>query len=170
VSDLKRDLVVLSCAVSAGIHAALAPEHFEERFAAGMGFAASAVVLAVLAAALARYSHPLLLDGAILTLAGLIGAYALAVTTGVPVLSPEPEAVDALALATKGIEVVGLLAAVAAKNSLSRPARPIPIGLIALVASFSALATVAVSGGHHSHGHDHGHAHEHAAHQVGGHA
>jgi hypothetical protein len=168
VSDLKRDLVVVSCAVSAGIHAALAPDHFEERFAAGLGFAASAVVLAVLAAALARYSHPLLLDGAILTLAGLIGAYVLAVTTGVPVLSPEAEAVDALALATKAIEAAGLLAAVTATGSLSRPARPIPIGLIAVVASFSALATLAVSGGDHSHGHDQGHAHEHSAHQIVG--
>jgi 4-amino-4-deoxy-L-arabinose transferase-like glycosyltransferase len=167
MSDLRRDLVVLSCAVSAGIHAALAPDHFEERIAAGVGFAASAIVLAALAAALARDSHPLLLDGAILTLAGLIGAYVLAVTTGVPIFSPEPEAIDSLALATKGIEVVGLLAAVAARGSLLRPARPIPIGLIALIASFSALATIAISGGHHSHGHDH--AHQHAAQQVGGH-
>lgn len=167
MSDLRRDLVVLTCAVSAGIHAALAPDHFEESIAAGAAFAASAVVLAVLAAALVRHSHPFLLGGAILTLAGLIGAYVLAVTTGVPVLSPEPEAIDSLALATKGIEAVGLLAAIAAKGSLSRPAHPIPIGLIALVASFSALATVAVSGGHHAHGHDH--AQEHAADKLDGH-
>ena len=166
MSDLRRDLVVLSCAVSAGIHAALAPDHLEERVAAGVGFTVSALVLAVLAAALARSAHPLLLDAAILTLAGLIATYALAATSGVPLLSPQREAIDALALATKGIEVVGLLAAVSARGSLTRRARPIPIGLIALVASFSALATVAVSNGDHSHGNDH--AHRHAAEQVGG--
>lgn len=138
--------------MSAGIHAALAPAHFEERLAAGIGFAGSAAVLCVLAAALSRQSHPLLLDGAVLVLGGLIGAYALAVTTGVPILSPEPEGIDAVALATKGVEAVGLLAAVAARGSLSRPARPIPIALVALGASFSVLATVAASAGHHGHG------------------
>ena len=162
MSDLRRDLVVLSCAVSAGIHAALAPSHFEERVATGVGFAASTVALAILAAALARHSHPLLLDAAIVTFSGLIGAYALAVTTGFPLLSPEPEPIDSLALATKGIEAVGLVAAVAARGSFSRPARPIPIGLIALVASFSVLATVALSPGQHSH--EHGE-HEHPGNQ-----
>ena len=43
--------------------------------------------------------------------AGLIGSYVLATTTGVPVLHPELEPVDGLALATKAIEAVGLLAA-----------------------------------------------------------
>jgi hypothetical protein len=165
MSDLRRDLVVLSCAVSAGIHAGLAPDHFGERVAAGVGFAVSALVLAVLAAALARYSNPILLEGAILTLAGLIGAYVLAVTTGLPILSPEPEAVGSLALATKGIEVVGLLAALVARGCLLAPVRPVPLGLIALVASFSALAAAAVSGGHHSQGHDR--PHQHAVQQVG---
>jgi hypothetical protein len=38
-------------------------------------------------------------------------AYALAVTSGVPVLHPEREPMDGLALATKAIEIVGLIAA-----------------------------------------------------------
>ena len=38
-------------------------------------------------------------------------SYALAVTTGLPFLHPDPEPVDGLALATKAIETVGLLAA-----------------------------------------------------------
>jgi uncharacterized membrane protein YozB (DUF420 family) len=38
-------------------------------------------------------------------------AYVLAVTTGVPVLHPDAEPVDGLALVTKAIEVAGLLAA-----------------------------------------------------------
>ena len=45
-------------------------------------------------------------------LAGLIGSYALAVTTGVPVLHPEPEPVGGLATVTKAVEAIGLLVAV----------------------------------------------------------
>ena len=45
------------------------------------------------------------------TLAGLLVSYALAITTGVPALHPHPEPVEGLALATKAIEIVGLLAA-----------------------------------------------------------
>jgi hypothetical protein len=45
------------------------------------------------------------------TFLGLLGSYALAMTTGLPVLHPHPEPVDGLALATKAIEAVGLLAA-----------------------------------------------------------
>ena len=44
-------------------------------------------------------------------LAGLLVSYGLAVTTGLPLLHPEPEAVETLALATKAVEVVGLAAA-----------------------------------------------------------
>jgi hypothetical protein len=42
---------------------------------------------------------------------GLLASYALATTTGLPVLHPDSEPVDGLALATKAIEAVGLLAA-----------------------------------------------------------
>jgi hypothetical protein len=107
-----RDGVIVACAASAGIHAAVAPEHFAERTAAGVGFLASAVLLAVLAVAMTRRPSSLLavaLAGA--TLAGLLAAYALAITSGVPVLHPEPEPVDGLALTTKAIEALGLFLA-----------------------------------------------------------
>jgi hypothetical protein len=42
---------------------------------------------------------------------GLIVSYALVLTTGVPVLHPEIEAVDGLAVFTKAVEAVGLAAA-----------------------------------------------------------
>jgi hypothetical protein len=42
---------------------------------------------------------------------GLLASYALATTTGLPVLHPDPEPVDGLALATKAFEAVGLLTA-----------------------------------------------------------
>jgi hypothetical protein len=61
IAELRSDLVIVACAISAGIHGALTPSH--------------------------------------------------AITTGVPLLHPHPEPVDGLALATKGIEVVGLLVA-----------------------------------------------------------
>jgi len=110
--ELKADVVILGCAISAGIHAALVPGHFDEGAGAGLGFVAAGVALAGLVIWLSRRpgSRPALLAAAAL-FAGLIGSYALAITTGVPVLHSDPEPVDGLALATKAIETVGLLAA-----------------------------------------------------------
>jgi hypothetical protein len=107
------DLVILACGVSAGIHAALTPEHFGEGAGAGGGFLAASVLLAVLAVALTRRpGHTGALLATALTLAGLLGSYALAITTGVPLLHPEVEPVNGLALVTKAIEAAALLAAV----------------------------------------------------------
>ena len=142
------------CAVSARIHVALVPAHFEEGTGPGIGFAVAAVLLTALAVALTREpTNPRLLVGAAFVFAGLLLSYALAVTTGVPVLHPETEAVDILALGTKAIELVGLLAAA---SVLSRPrvvGKPIPLLLTTMVAVFSGLTAVAVSGGHHAHSH-----------------
>ena len=112
VTGLGRDVVILACAVSAGIHGALASGHFAEGPGAGGGFVAATALLALLAIALTRSpASALLLAGAAFVLAGLILSYALATTTGMPVLHPQPEPVDGLALATRAIEAVGLLAA-----------------------------------------------------------
>jgi len=65
------------------------------------------------------------------TLAGLLVAYALVLAVGVPVLHPDREPADGLALATKAIELVGLVAAVglAAPGVLAgRFTRPLPKG------------------------------------------
>jgi hypothetical protein len=51
------------------------------------------------------------LAAACTVLAGLIASYALAITTGLPVLHPEPESIDGVALATKAIEALGLIVA-----------------------------------------------------------
>jgi hypothetical protein len=110
--DLSRDVVILACAISAGIHGALAPAHFAEGTGAGLGFAAGAIALAAAAVAVTlRPAGALAPAGAAAVLAGLLVSYALATTTGVPVVHPNPEPVDGLALATKAIEAVGLLAA-----------------------------------------------------------
>jgi hypothetical protein len=164
LGDLRRDVVVAACAISAGIHAALVPEHLAESTAAGTGFLVSAVALGGVAVAVARSGSALAPAAAALLFAGLIAAYVLATTTGVPVLQPEPEAVDGLALGTKAIEVAGILAAVGAVSGRSRPRR-IPLLLAVVVAAFSATVALALSGEHMHGGHEHGHSH-HDAHQV----
>jgi hypothetical protein len=115
---LRTDLIILTCAISAGIHAALVPDHFEEGAGAGLGFVAATVLLAVLAVVLTFRPTQLGLVATGAVLAGLIVSYALVITTGFPVLHPEPEAVNALALFSKAIEAIGL---VLAASALRRP-------------------------------------------------
>jgi hypothetical protein len=110
--NLRHDVVILACALSAGIHGALAPAHFAEGAGAGLGFVASAIVLAALVLVLTlRPASSFPLIGTVLVFAGLLGSYALATTTGLPLLHPQPEPVDGLALATKAFETVGLVTA-----------------------------------------------------------
>jgi hypothetical protein len=112
LAELKADAVILACAISAGIHGALAPDHFNEGAGAGLGFVASAVALAGVAVWLtARPASRLALAAAAGVFVGLLASYALAVTSGLPLLHPEPEPIDGLALATKAIEAFGLAAA-----------------------------------------------------------
>jgi hydrogenase/urease accessory protein HupE len=111
-AGLERDLLIVACAISAGIHGALTPEHFAEATGAGLGFLASAALLLGLVVALTRRpDSTAALAVAALVLAGLLASYALATTTGLPLLHPDAEPVTGLALATKVIETVGLLAA-----------------------------------------------------------
>jgi len=118
LAELRTDLVIVACAISAGIHGALVRGHFEEGAGAGLGFVAATVLLAVLAVVLTRRPTQLALHATTAVFAGLIASYALVITTGFPVLHPEPEAVDALALFTKAIEAIGL---VLAASLLRRP-------------------------------------------------
>jgi hypothetical protein len=69
------------------------------------------VLLAVLVAVLRRRVTGAVLLATIAVLTGLIGSYALAITSGLPLLHPEPESVTGLALFTKAVETAGLLAA-----------------------------------------------------------
>jgi hypothetical protein len=111
-ATVAHEVLIASCATSAGIHAALAPEHLREEAAAGVGFLASAAVLAALCVALTyRPANRLAVGAAGAVLTGLLVAYALALTAGVPVLHSDPEPADGLGLVTKAIELVGLAAA-----------------------------------------------------------
>jgi hypothetical protein len=106
--------VILACAISAGIHGALVPGHFEEGIGAGVGFASATVLLAATAVAVTlRPANAFMLAGAAAVLAGLLTSYLFAVTTGLPLLHPQPEPIDGLGLATKAIEATGLTAAAA---------------------------------------------------------
>jgi hypothetical protein len=107
--EVRTDLVILTCAISAGIHAALVPDHLEEGTGAGLGFLAAALLLAVLAFALTQDPTRLAFGATGAVFVGLITSYALAATIGFPLLHPEPEAVDGLALITKAVEGVGLV-------------------------------------------------------------
>lgn len=109
---LRRDVLIVICAVSAGVHAALAPEHLRESAVTGGGFIVATVVLLGLIVVLTARpdSHPALV-ATVLTLVGLLAGYALVAAHGIPVLHPEQEPVDGVALVTKGAELVGLVVA-----------------------------------------------------------
>jgi hypothetical protein len=108
---IERDLVIVAFAISAGIHAALVPDHWTEGAAAGAGFAIATVLLGAVAVALTRGLSTVPLAATILLFGGLLASYGLAVTTGLPVFHPHPEAVGGLAVFTKAVELLGLLAA-----------------------------------------------------------
>ena len=118
LAELRTDVVILACAISAGIHGALVPSHFEEGTAAGLGFVAATLLLSVLAVVLTRRPKQLALVATMAVFAGLIASYSLVITTGFPVLHPETETVDGLALFTKAVEAIGL---VTAATLLRRP-------------------------------------------------
>jgi hypothetical protein len=106
-ADLRIDIVILACAISAGIHGALARDHFQESTGGGVGFVAATVLLMGVAVLLTRNPSQLVFVGAAAIFIGLIAGYALAITTGVPLLHPDAEPVEWLALFTKAVEAAG---------------------------------------------------------------
>jgi hypothetical protein len=119
LDELKVDVVVLACAVSAGIHGALVPDHLAEGTGPGLSFAIATVLLAWLAVALTRHPSQPVLVAAALVSAGLIAAYVAVLANGLPLVHPEQEAVDGLALFTKAVEAIGLFLAL---SLVRRPA------------------------------------------------
>lgn len=107
-ADAAHTLVALLCAGSAGVHAALIADHLDESVPLGVGFAASAVALALAALMVRRPRHdPRTLVAAAVVLLVVAVAYALSRTIGVPLLISTPEHLDALGLTTTVAEVVG---------------------------------------------------------------
>jgi hypothetical protein len=148
---VNRDVVILACAISAGVHGALMPVHFGEGLGPGVGFAAATVLLGAVAAAMTmRPASDYALVAAAVVLGGLLVSYALAATVGLPLVHPSPEPVDGLALATKAVEAVGLLAAASVFGD-GEDRKTVPLPLPALIAVFSALVALAVTTGHGAH-------------------
>jgi hypothetical protein len=114
------DLVVFACAASAGIHAGLVPEHLREEPRLGIAFALAVVALLVSAAVVAVKSLDRGAAGlAAVALGGLVACYVASRTTGIPLLDPEPEAVDAVGVSAVAIQLAGLVFALA--RSTKRP-------------------------------------------------
>ncbi|MDQ3867614.1 MAG: hypothetical protein M3304_12445, partial [Actinomycetota bacterium] len=82
---LRRDLVILACAISAGIHGGLVAGHFDDGTGAGLAFAAATISLTSLVVALTlRPASGSALAGAAAVLFGLLVSYVAAITTGLP--------------------------------------------------------------------------------------
>ena len=101
-----------ACAVSAGIHAGLVVPHWHESHLLAGAFVGS--VLALLVAALLAAGRPD--DGRVRMQAGVLllvmcGAYAASRTTGLPVLAPEPEALDPVGVVTQAVQLAGAVIA-----------------------------------------------------------
>ena len=107
LSPTALDVVVVSCAVSAGVHVALVPEHMREAPQLGVAFGVSVVLLGGAVIALASGARAARMTA--LLLAGLLVAYAASRTTGIPWIEPDAEPVDAVGVAAKLAEAAGLL-------------------------------------------------------------
>jgi hypothetical protein len=117
-----RAVAASICAASAGVHAALVPEHYREKPALGAAFAVSAVALAWAALLLRRPAGSRLTRIAPpAVLLGVAACYLLSRGTGLPLLIPEPEELDALGLVTTLAEL--LAAAVAVRLTHDRKER-----------------------------------------------
>src|SRR5215213_3469350 len=114
------NVVVLACAASAGVHAALTPHHLEESAWLGAGFAVAAVAL--FAGALRFTADEVSATEAVavaLLLVALIAAYAVSRSAGLPP-SGEVEPVDVVGMATQAIQAGGLVALLAATQRTRR--------------------------------------------------
>jgi hypothetical protein len=131
-----RLLVIAACGASAGIHAGLAPHHWEESRAFGVLFVLAAIALAAVATAIAGWPEALFpLFAAAGLFASLIAAF---------VAADEP--VDALAVITKAIEAAGLVLALVLVRR--PPSRPSDLALAYFGLTFVLAFTVAASSGH----------------------
>lgn len=102
-------VVVGACAVSAGVHGALVPEHLQEAPALGVSFVVASILFLFASAVLVmRSGDQRAAQVTALLLAGLIASWAVSRISGIPVLQPRPESVDGLGLVTKLVEVLGL--------------------------------------------------------------
>lgn len=108
---LTQQVFACCCAISAGVHLALVPQHLGESLVLAAGFAAAALLLVALTTLLALMpaDRRLALIG-IFVMVGLIWLFALSRTVGLPGIS-EAEPLDVVGVFTQIVQVIGLLAA-----------------------------------------------------------
>jgi hypothetical protein len=109
-SARREQVLVLTLASSAGIHAALAPAHAAEAPLVGAMFVLSSLSLAAIALLVDRTGGAAVLGAAALLLAALVAAYVATRFVALPPLT-HPEPVDPIGLTTKLIEAGGLVLA-----------------------------------------------------------
>lgn len=115
-----RRLLSLSCALSAGVHLALVPEHTHESLILAGGFAATALALFSTGAWIER--RPVTSRGAAAAaalLVVLIGLYAASRSIGLPGVS-DAEPLDLVGALTQGVQLVGLAAALTLMLTLNK--------------------------------------------------
>lgn len=105
----RTGLLALAVTFSAGIHAALVPEHLKEMPPLGYAFIVAAVTGGAIAVALVTrpgdHRVPLLAG---LFCIGQIVVWGMFVTVQVPLFSGTPEPIETIALVSKAAELVGL--------------------------------------------------------------
>ena len=110
----RAGLLALAVMFSAGIHAALVPEHLQEMPPLGWSFIGAAALGVALAGALVAYPEDQLFARlAALFLVAEIVAWAVFVTIRVPGFMGTPEPIETIALVCKAVELIGLWLAVA---------------------------------------------------------
>lgn len=102
-------LLAMAVMFSAGIHAALVPEHLEEMPPLGYLFIVAAAIGAAIACGLVTRRDDVRIQLlAVLFLAGQVLAWVLFVTVHVPGFSGTPEGIETIALVSKAVELIGI--------------------------------------------------------------
>jgi hypothetical protein len=110
---LAQNVLIAACAISTGVHLALAPVHGHESAAMGAMFSLAAGLLITVAALVstgAKASRSVTAGAAVL-LTGLIGAYGMSRTVGLPFEGGGVERVDLIGVSTQVVQLIGLGAA-----------------------------------------------------------
>lgn len=108
--NLPTDLLTAAVAVSAGVHAALVPEHWRERPALGVGFALAAVALAAIAVALQATRSRLPAGAAAAVFGSLTMLYLISRAHGLPLTGHEEW--DTVGIATQVVQLAGIAVAI----------------------------------------------------------
>ena len=112
ISNARNGLLALTLVFSAGIHAALVPEHLREMPPLGYLFILAAAVGSAIAVALvARPNDVRISRAAVLFLLAQIICWATFVSLHIPGFTGTPEPVEPIAIVSKAAELLGVILA-----------------------------------------------------------